>query len=247
MANPQPTDAHLRIAHEISEQLMVSHFTAKQRRILDLILRLSWGCGKKEAIIPHQGDFEVVGIFKSDIKGELDLLERDGIISRDGDTYRFNKDYDKWRVSRARGYSHAKVSDLLTINLNHQQKLVNHQLNGGEKLVNHQLQSKYITNKVVSDLLTVADTELATPKETLKKDKEKESISIEIIIKKHEELIGTVDDQRGRELRSYIRNFGAEMIYNAIEEAANDGESTWAHVCTVIHACDARHLKGSKV
>jgi len=212
MANPQPTDAHLRIAHQISEQLMVSHFTAKQRRILDLILRLSWGCGKKEAIIPRQGDFEVVGIFKSDIKGELDLLERDGIISRDGDTYQFNKDYDKWRVSRARGYSQAKVSELLTINLStHRQELVN-----------HQPESKQITNKSVSELPTEPDTKLATPKETIK-----ESIkeTIYILIFNHWNQQGIIiHKELTNDMRSVIartlRNYSAEEIKVTISNYA---------------------------
>ena len=42
MANPQVENGYLKIANDIQEQLMVSHFTEQQRRILDLILRLSY-------------------------------------------------------------------------------------------------------------------------------------------------------------------------------------------------------------
>lgn len=62
MANPQPTDAHLRVAHNITEAIMTRDFTKRQGKVLDLILWLSWGCGSKEAYIPHQRDFSVVGI-----------------------------------------------------------------------------------------------------------------------------------------------------------------------------------------
>lgn len=241
MANPQPTDAHLRIAHEISEQLMVSHFTAKQRRILDLVLRLSWGCGKKDAIIPRQSDFEVVGIFQSDIKGELDLLERDGVIIRDDDTYRFNKDYDKWRVSRARGYTHAKVSELLSINLNH--NLVNHQVNGGQNLVNHQETTKQITKKPLSDLLSSPATDLATPKETLKKDIKEESISIDKIVEICTELFGQLGENVTKELRSYVRNFGAQTVWDAIGQLSKEDERTWAELKTILRASDTRYVK----
>jgi len=231
MASPQPTDAHLRIAHQISEQLMVSHFTAKQRRILDLILRLSWGCGKKEAIIPHQGDFEVVGIFKSDIKGELDLLERDGIISRDGDTYQFNKDYDKWRVSRARAYSQAKVSELLTINLNQHR----------QELVNHQPESKQITNKSVSKSLTGLDTELATPKETTKESIKENSIidklTVEDVFNTYRQNIALSEELSEvieNELRGATEKYSAAWVIDAIMEACLQNNKGWRNIVVIL-------------
>jgi len=119
MANPQPNDAHLRIAHTISEQLMVSHFTEQQRRILDLILRLSWGCGKKEAVIPRQSDFELVGVRQGHVKLHLDWLENAKVIFRTGTIYSFNKDFDQWRVGRSLQYSPEKLSHLIRLNLNH--------------------------------------------------------------------------------------------------------------------------------
>lgn len=241
MANPQPTDAHLRIAHEISEQLMVSHFTARQRRILDLILRLSWGCGKKEASIPRQRDFEVVGILEGHIQRELEVLERDHVIIRNGNEYSFNKDFDKWRISRARGYNPKKLTELVRWNLNHTYQ------SGKPDLPNREVGTYQSCKKPLTEMVSPTDTELATPKEILKKDNKKELISMDLIIKKHQEVIGNLDEKRGRELRSYINNFGAEVIYNAIERAGNDGESTWAHVCTIVRASDTRYVKGSKV
>ena len=119
MANPQPADAHLRVAHSIGEQLMVSHFSEQQRRILDLILRLSWGCGKKVAFIPRQRDFEVVGVREGHIKGHLDWLVDAKVINRNESHYSFNKDFDQWRVSRSLGFSQAKLTELVRRNLNH--------------------------------------------------------------------------------------------------------------------------------
>jgi len=118
MANPQPTDAHLRIAHSIQEQIMVSDFTEQQRRVLDLILRLSWGCGKKYAIIPKQSDFQVIGVPENKIKAHLDWLVNAKVIFREGPLYEFNKNFDRWQVSRALYYNEQKMSELLHINLN---------------------------------------------------------------------------------------------------------------------------------
>lgn len=119
MANPQPTDAHLRIAHTINEQLMVSHFSEQQRRILDFILRLSWGCGKKEANIPHQRDFAIVGVREGHVKAHLDWLIEARVIIREDCLYQFNKDFDQWRVSRATGYTKRKLTEIVSLNLNH--------------------------------------------------------------------------------------------------------------------------------
>ena len=124
MTNPQPTEAHLRVAHSINEQLMVSHFSEQQRRILDFILRLSWGCGKKDAHIPHQKDFEVVGVREGHVKAHLDWLVEALVIFREDCHYQFNKDFDQWRVSRATGYTKQKLTELVRLNLNHtKQKL----------------------------------------------------------------------------------------------------------------------------
>ena len=90
MANPQPSDAHLRIAHSITEAIMLRDFSKRQRKILDLILRLSWGCGKKTATIPHQKDFECVGVHEGHIKKELEWLIDSKIITREENSIFFH-------------------------------------------------------------------------------------------------------------------------------------------------------------
>ena len=118
MANPQPTDAHLRVAHSINEAIMMRDFSKRQRKILDLILRLSWGCNKKYAKIPRQKDFEIVGIGEGHIKVELIWLAQSRIITIDGDKFSFNKDFDQWQVSRVRPFTPDKLTELVSLNLN---------------------------------------------------------------------------------------------------------------------------------
>jgi len=119
MANPQPTDAHLRIAHEIQEQIMAREFTKRQRNILDLILRLSWGCGKKYAIIPNLKDFEVAGVRRTHVKAELEFLDKSRVIKwvRESNLFVFNKDYDTWVVSYTRTHDEKRLDELIHINL----------------------------------------------------------------------------------------------------------------------------------
>lgn len=118
MASPQPTDAHLRVAHSINEAIMLRDFTKRQRKILDLILRLSWGCGKKEAYIPRQKDFMIVGIAESHISSEIKWLQESQIIFTDGQEYKFNKDFAQWQVSRVKPFEPDKLTELVRINLN---------------------------------------------------------------------------------------------------------------------------------
>jgi len=118
MADPQPTDAHLRVAHSINEAIMMRDFSKRQRKILDLILRLSWGCGKKVAIIPRQKDFEAVGVGEGHIKAELSWLVESKIIVISESQYSFNKNYDDWQVSRVKPFLPKRLTELVRINLN---------------------------------------------------------------------------------------------------------------------------------
>lgn len=159
MANPQPTDAHLRVAHSINEQLMVSHFSEQQRRILDLILRLSWGCGNKVAHIPHQRNFEIVGVREGHVRAHLDWLEEAKVIIRQDTYYQFNKDFDQWRVSRAVGYTKEKLTEIVSLNLNHNKPELTENVNGSLRKTE---ESAYEKRKLSTP-------ELASPKERLKK------------------------------------------------------------------------------
>lgn len=119
MANPQPTDAHLRIAHSISEEIMMQSFTKRQRSILDLILRLSWGCNKKEAVIPKMKYFELCGVPNSKIRAELDYLVSAKVIFWEEavNKFSFNKYYNEWKISIVKGYSKEILNELVHLNL----------------------------------------------------------------------------------------------------------------------------------
>lgn len=165
MANPQPTDAHLRIAHSLLEQIMVSGFSKRQLSILLFILRLSWGCGKKEANIPRQSDFEIVGVGKGHIKADLDWLMEAKVIYRNGNFYGFNKDYDQWRVSRARGYKQERVTEMVRLNLQESYRNGNQVTKTGTEKLPKVEQSGYRSGNI-------STSEMAMAKEKLNKSKE---------------------------------------------------------------------------
>ena len=117
--SPQLEQGYMRIANEVWEQVMMRDFTKRQRAILDLILRLSWGCQKKTARIPHQSDFELVGVGRTHIKKELEWLVAARVIfwDRDQMLFEFNKKHTEWKVSLVRGYDSDRLADLVAINL----------------------------------------------------------------------------------------------------------------------------------
>jgi len=200
MANPQPTDAHLRMAHSIQEQLMVSDFTEQQRRILDLILRLSWGCGCKVAYIPRQNTFEVVGVGENKIKQHLDWLERANVIGRQGCYYWFKKDFDHWRVSRSLEYAPEKLAELVSINL---EKLAEKGSFIDVNLPKREVETSLIGKNELAEKGSHSDTNLASSKEILNKVLNKE-VSEDItttkgeIIKAPDFWQRTLTDLKGR-------------------------------------------------
>jgi Bacteriophage replication protein O/DnaA N-terminal domain len=111
------SEAYLKIEHSIAELLSVCHFSEQQRRILDLIFRLSWACGKKTAYIPHQRDFEVIGVREGHIKAHIDWLVAAFVIVRRGCYYSINKDFAQWQVNRAEKYNPGKFRALVGLNL----------------------------------------------------------------------------------------------------------------------------------
>ena len=119
MADVHQSDAHLRLAHSLLEQFAVGNFTMRQYKILLFILRLSWGCGKKFAVIPHRSEWNQIGIGHQHISRELAILVRDKVlvVNEAGTRFSLNKDYDGWRMGRAAGYDPASLKALVAHNI----------------------------------------------------------------------------------------------------------------------------------
>ena len=106
------------IYHDIEEAIMLRDFTKRQRKVIDLIMRLSWGCGKDAADIPRQRDFCCIGIAESHVSAELKWLSDSQIIVIDGTLYGINDNPDQWQVSRVKPYTPEKLTELVRHNLN---------------------------------------------------------------------------------------------------------------------------------
>jgi DnaD/phage-associated family protein len=161
MANPQPTDAHIRIAHEIEEHILMSMFPERPIRVMLFILRLSWGCGKHSAYIPRQKYFELCGVREGHIKQVLDWLINADVIIRDGDHYQFNKDFDRWHVSRAFNYSPEKLTELVSLNINESDRDLRELTKKVSQNLPKREETTYQRGKI-------PETSLASPKESIK-------------------------------------------------------------------------------
>lgn len=121
MASPQPTDSHTRISNDLYTQILMRDFTKRQRSLLDLIIRLSYGCGKKTASIPQIKHFGVCGIRPNKVGIELINLHGLNVIDWDNFTHEYwmIKDYDSWLLKPPDLEQNGLFNELLRINLSH--------------------------------------------------------------------------------------------------------------------------------
>jgi len=126
MANPQPTDSHLRLANSILEQLLFRKLTQNQLNIIYFILRLSYACGKKFALIKNKRRFELAGIHPNYITQELAYLEENKvlIVYSDLNVYVLNKNFEEWTIPYKKGFTQKAFNDALNENLRTSQQFI---------------------------------------------------------------------------------------------------------------------------
>lgn len=119
MVSPQKERGYVGIANDIWDEIIRRNFTKRQKDILLFILRMSYGCNRKAALIPKQKDFAMCGVGANHIKSELNYLIQCRVIqlgSQKGE-YLFNKNYDAWQVSPVFDWDESRYKELIHINL----------------------------------------------------------------------------------------------------------------------------------
>ncbi|MBS4172089.1 replication protein [Bacillus sp. FJAT-49736] len=119
MANVQVENGYIRIATELMDEIIRRDFSKRQLAILHFIIRLSYGCQKKDCVIGKFNAFELAGLNKSDIKKELKFLRECRVINWDENTMIFsiNKDYEKWQINPNKGFEKEKLDQLIHENI----------------------------------------------------------------------------------------------------------------------------------
>ncbi|OPA77493.1 hypothetical protein BVG16_13645 [Paenibacillus selenitireducens] len=119
MASPQLGNGFVSIANELWDEIISRDFSKRQKEILLLILRLSYGCRKKHAHIPKLKYFSLCGVGPTHISKELKLLQTYKVITweRENMNFALNKDYDVWQVAAVKDWNPVDFNELLHLNL----------------------------------------------------------------------------------------------------------------------------------
>ncbi len=236
MANPQP-DKYTRLSNELYESIMQTDFTKRQRSMLDLIIRASYGCNNKYALL-RPSDFEVVGVYKTHVKKELEYLCRAKVITWHGERISLNKDYEQWRINLCKPCNGNKLQEILRRNISNEvtetvtkvTKTVT-----AEQMVGYQNSNQEVT-KTVTD----------TPQESLQpsdsagclktiKDNSSSSIvgeaSLEDAVVFYQKHFPILNPYQYEQLVKFVDDgMAADVILYVMEKAALNGALKFAYI-----------------
>lgn len=253
MADVQLENGYIRIATELMNEFIRRDFSKRQLAVLHFIVRLSYGCHRKDCLIEKFNLFEIAGINKVDIKKELKFLRSCGVIEWDETTMIFsiNKDYEKWQISPSKGFDKEKFDQIIHQNLKRKvsktltdlKSLVSKTLtNLGEKV------SESLTDELVKHLLEMFGNSWESKDEEVLKDsikdiylkinKEEEEAPVEQILTllQKSKIVSPneITEFLRDDINDVIDNFNFKdpeaMIAEAIKESARGNGKTWLFV-----------------
>ncbi|TYS68682.1 hypothetical protein FZC76_06975 [Sutcliffiella horikoshii] len=255
MANVQVENGYIRIANELMDEIIRRDFSKRQIAILHLIIRLSYGCNKKDCVIDKLSDFEVAGIHRSDIKKELHYLKEANVIdwNQEGKKFSFKKNYELWHINPNKGWNKNRVDQLVHFNLKNKKvgktpidldDLVGKTLTflgvkvgktPIEKLVKHQLQET-VTDWESKDEGALKDIIKDIFLKTNKEEEERNTVKRILELLQKSKIVGEKDinDFLRDDINDVFENFGfidpQMMIEEAIKESARGNGKTWLFV-----------------
>ncbi len=110
MTNPQTENGYTRIANELLEAIIRTGLSGQELRITLLVIRKTYGFGKKEDAISLSQMAKMSGLSHSRCSQIINILEDMKIITVseycNGLTkkYRFNKDFETWKTVSEKCY-----------------------------------------------------------------------------------------------------------------------------------------------
>lgn len=106
MANPQKEDGYVAIANDLFEAIFLHHdFTKRQLKVISSIIRNTYGWNKKTCTISLREISAETGIDYRHVSTTLqELIEKSVLFvegfSTETRTYKLNKNYDEWGVTK---------------------------------------------------------------------------------------------------------------------------------------------------
>ncbi len=117
MANPQKEDGHTSINNEDLEALYRSNLSGGELRIILLIIRKTWGWHKKEETIKTSKIVTETKLSRKSVCEIINKLVTKRLLVKEvnnrKNTYKFNKDYKQWNVTKRLQGSYEKVTSML--------------------------------------------------------------------------------------------------------------------------------------
>ncbi|ENH96256.1 putative prophage replication protein O [Gracilibacillus halophilus YIM-C55.5] len=119
MANPQVENGFIKIANELWNELLRRDFSKRQLNLILFIWRLSYGTGQKDCKIDSLRTFEVTGIYKQDIRKELEFLKSCAVLDWDEASMVFtiNKHYHLWQLTPNKKWDNQTFNRLIHENI----------------------------------------------------------------------------------------------------------------------------------
>jgi phage replication O-like protein O len=265
-ADVQLEKGYLRIATELMDEIIRRDFSKRQLAILHLIIRLSYGCHRKDCVIDKLNNFEITGIYKNDIKKELTKLKKAHVIdwNAGNEIFSINKNHEEWEVNSSKGWEKSKLDYLIHLNL--KRKKVSKTLTDivSKTLTEMGVEvSKTLTEKLVKYQLEVHGNAWESKEEGTLKDSIKDIyLKIKDIDVKGDELLQRILEllekseilgEKGiteflrDDITDVIENFKfenpEEMIVEAIKETARGNGKTWLYVYKKLVAWKTKGIK----
>lgn len=108
MASPQTGNGWTKIANELLEAFARTNFSAYQRRVIDAIIRKTYGYRKKVDYIAISQIVEITQIHKAHVSRTLSELNHRNIVTRSGNKIGLNKDWETWEKLPSEVTTHQK-------------------------------------------------------------------------------------------------------------------------------------------
>lgn len=258
MASPQPDKNFGIRANEITEQLMTRDLTKNQRCIIDLVLRLSWDCNKKFAVIPSKKDFEIVGVHANYVSEDLAYLQNNKvlIVIQDMNIYALNKDYEQWTIPYKKKYVDDKFKKLLSINLKATQQnneLINKILSESTYNIESINIKHGVSETAIQEVSTAAEPLKESIKESIKynyyyddykeppeekKDEPVDKLLIDEGFKKVIEVfsqnIHAPTPMEGEKLSHWVNDLEPDVVIMAIQEAVLNNARSMKYIDSIL-------------
>ena len=188
-------NGYTRIPHEILNAIATSNFISQEYRIINFIIRMTYGCSGTEYLhLDSWSELSAIGIYRYDYKRLVEQLESYKVIIVDWETrmIKINTNVNEWITKKnALANTNSKLyNKILSRQLvGKQQTLVGkQQTNGQDLLVNDKQECLLSTNNDVGKQQTTTEptsndslpdsTPINSIKDSIKEKKEKEASSL---------------------------------------------------------------------